>query len=56
MYLKIYSHYGHPVEVALQMLNSPEEELRGKEALKSTVAVIQIILFSLCLSAVRFIL
>lgn len=54
MYLKIYSHYGRPVEVAVQMLNSPEEELCGREALKSTVAVIQITLFSLCLSAVRF--
>lgn len=54
MHLKIYSHYGRPVEVALQMLNSPEEELCGREALKSTVAVIQITLFSLCLSAVRF--
>lgn len=54
MYLKIYSHYGRPVEVALQMLNSPEEELCGREALKSTVAVIQITLLSLCLSAVRF--
>lgn len=56
MYLKIDSHYGRPVEVALQMLNSPAEELCGREALKSTVAVIQMTLFSLCLSAVRFIL
>lgn len=56
MQLKIYSHYGHPVEVALQMLNSPEEEWHGREALKSTVAIIQIIPFPLCLSAVRIIL
>lgn len=35
------------------MLNPPEEEWRGKEALKSTVAISQIILFPLCLSAVR---
>lgn len=54
MQLKIYSHYGHPVEVAVQMLNSPEEELCGKEALKSIVAIIKIILFPLCLSAVKF--
>lgn len=42
-----------PVEVALQMRNPPEEEWCGTEALKSTVAIIQIILFPLCLSAVR---
>lgn len=53
MWLKIYSHYGRPVEVALQMLNSPEEEWQSREALKSSVAIIQIILFPLCLSAVR---
>lgn len=40
-----------PVQVALQMLNSPEKEWCGREALKSTVAVIQMTLL-LCLSAV----
>lgn len=42
-----------PVEVALQMLNSPGEEWCGREALKSPMAILQIILFPLCLSAVR---
>lgn len=53
MRLKIHSHYGHPVEVAPQILNSPEEGWKGREALKSTVAIIQIILFPFCLCAVR---
>lgn len=56
MRLKIHSHYGHPVEVAPQILNSPEEEWRGREALKSIVANIQIILFPFCLCTVRIIL
>lgn len=49
MELKIHSHYGHPVEVAPQIPNSPEEEWQGREALKSTVATMQIILFPFCL-------
>lgn len=53
MRLKIHSHYGRPVEVAPQILNSPEEEWKGREALKSTVAIIQIILFPFCLCTVR---
>ena len=38
------------VEAAVQMLNSPGEEWGGGEALKSTVALIQVILFPFCLS------
>lgn len=49
MELKIHSHYGHPVEVAPQKPNSPEEEWQGGEALKPTVATMQIILFPFCL-------
>lgn len=40
------------MEVAPQILNSPED-WEGREALKSTAAIIQIILFPLCLCAVR---
>lgn len=44
-----------PVEAAPQMLNSPEEDWGGRDALKSTVAIIQITLFPFCLPAVRIV-
>lgn len=49
MELKTHSHYGHPVEAAPQIPNSPEEEWQGGEALKSTVASMQLLLFPFCL-------